>query len=193
MASAASRIGLIILSLLQMVLLVIALGFVGFFVREMNKTSEREARRATIALQSTVAPVANDMGIFGREESFLFSSAIGIIIAFISMIIAISQSHSKAPCAASMVTAHILLLLLLVVSSSILANTAEKYDSLHLCKSLKENKSDTRCTHLTAGVALAFISVVLFIGSTVIYCASLLNMVHISFINMESVLTPAED
>ncbi|XP_046848344.1 uncharacterized protein LOC124441914 [Xenia sp. Carnegie-2017] len=173
MASTASRLGLIVFSVTQMVFLASSLGSVGFFLNEFNKAEQKQSS------------IADDVGLFGREEFFLFSVSIGIVIALFSMIIGMTQSHEKAQYAASMLAAHVLLLLLLVVSSSLLIKTETIYDRNLLCDALKLG-TDARCYQLIIGVVSAFLSVALFIGSTVIYCTSLLGTVRISFINMDN-------
>ncbi|XP_046840236.1 uncharacterized protein LOC124434389 [Xenia sp. Carnegie-2017] len=100
MASGASRVGIMVLSIAQIVFLISALGSVGFFLNELNAAFEKVKSGAPGQVAQLLSLFLT--GLYGREEFFLCSASVALVVALCSLIIGITRSHNKAPCAAFM-------------------------------------------------------------------------------------------
>ena len=79
------------------VFLISALGSVGFFVNEVDAGVEK-LKRASSEEAELISIF--QIGLYGREEFFLCSASVALVVASCSLIIGITRSHNKAPCAA---------------------------------------------------------------------------------------------
>ena len=178
MSHVAKRVGLVTLALAEMVTFAVTAGTVGFYISQLSGFVHDNGGNGALLL---------DYGTQGRQEFLLFAAGIGIFIAIFSMVIAILGLQEISHWAVTMITLHAFCALVLLVSASLLAKTTSTYDKKDVCKRLKEISSDARCYQLTIGVAFGFVSMVLFIGDTIIYVATLTHNIGISFVNMNNI------
>ena len=75
---------------ISQVFLVIAVGTVGYYVDKSTDQSLSKAGRGLI-----------DMGYYGRQEFFLFATAVAFFVAVFSIIIAITGLHERSTWAAA--------------------------------------------------------------------------------------------
>ena len=80
------------------VFLISALGSVGFFLNELNAAFEKAKSGAPRQVAQLLSLFLT--GLYGREEFFLCSASVALVVALCSLIIGITRSHNKAPCAA---------------------------------------------------------------------------------------------
>ena len=160
----------IVLKPLQIVLLVIGMGFVAYFTKEYHdflKVSQFDAY---------------DAGYFGRNEFFLYSTGIGVVFAAFELVCvlmgqlenkhsALAVSAEQAICTCQLLVSTALLAKVLTTFQKkevLSSNFLFKIRSPSLCEKWDKNKFHHTCDDLMAGVICGFLAVVAFAVDTAI-------------------------
>ena len=152
----------IILKPVEIALLVVGMGFVAYFTKELHDEATKD--------DPLIDPY--DLGTFGRYEFFLYTASVGVGIAVLGLVCALTEIPEKKYGALAMFVVQAIWTMQLLVSTALVAKTLTTYQTdIGLVGKISRcdlwDKAENRdyeytCGQLTSGVVCGFIAMTVF-------------------------------